>query len=97
LRARRRRRVTSGRRTGPDSSSVAGGARGAVGGGGAARGGDGVPAAGLRARVRAVLPVPARHGELPVRAAGLRVVPRRLPLHVPRQVLPRPLPLVFSL
>lgn len=52
-----------------------------------ARGGDGVAAAGLRARVRAVLPVPARHRELQVRAAGLRVLPRRLPLHVPRQVL----------
>ena len=96
------------RRTGADSSGAVGGgggggrpagggsARGAaVGGGGAARGGGGggVAAAGLRARVRAVLPVSARHGKLPVRAGGLRVVPRRLPLHVPRQVLPRPLPL----
>lgn len=61
--------------------------------GGGARG-DGVSAAGLRARVRAVLPVPARHRELQVRA-GLRVLPHRLPLHVPRQVLSGALPLVW--
>lgn len=57
--------------------------------------GDGVAAAGLRARVRAVLPVPARHRELQVRA-GLRVLPHRLPLHVPRQVLSGALPLAYT-
>ena len=57
--------------------------------------GDGVAAAGLRARVRAVLPVPARHRELQVRA-GVRVLPHRLPLHVPRQVLSGALPLAYT-
>ena len=59
--------------------------------------GDGVAAAGLRARVRAVLPVPARHRELQVRADGLRILPHRLPLHVPRQVLSGALPLAYCL
>jgi hypothetical protein len=46
--------------------------------------------------VRGVLPVPACHSELQVRRERVRVLPHGLPLHVPRKVLPRPLPLEYS-
>ena len=63
----------------------AGAGPGAAGGGGAR---DGVEPAGLLARVRGVLAVQPRHGQLQVLRGRAAAVPHGLPLHVQGQVLP---------
>jgi hypothetical protein len=58
----------------------------AAGGGGAH---DGVEPAGLHARVRGVLAVQPRQGELQVLRRGAGALPHGVPMHVQGQVLPR--------
>ena len=58
---------------------------GAAGGGGAR---DGVEPPGLLARVRGVLAVQPRHGQLQVLRVRAAAVPHGVPLHVQGQVLP---------